>query len=962
MFLLLLSWMSLAMEGRFVNYGSADGLSSNTVYAVTQDAGGFLWVGTRNGLCRFDGARFTAWKDLGRVNALTVDKTGRLWVGTAEGIRVREETGSFLEGPSGHVRALLTDTDGFVWATVGDTLLLKLGFEPGEGIRELVRAKYDKRYHEGDYPYFQLFEASDGRIWLGGRIVHCQYVEDRTQPEPQYFFEDNRCMGSYAEAGGTLYAFSDHTNEFCMIEGASCTVKGLLPVAHASLLADRQGRLWAAGAYGLGLVDTAHPEATPLYRHKADDPSSLASTELYCIFEDRQGNLWVGGNNGLSVLCPVLQQVHGVASGQVTALMQDRSGRLWVGTADNGTYCHSGEAGDLQRDHVSQSSPVSCLYQDRAGAVYVGLWNNTGFEIWDNGKMRKGLVSGPLPKAQEPAASGDRRTSNWIADFLEDSRGRFWVVTWEGVGLNEWDRETGRTLPPGWLSPYYRLTPQVDSVIYLSSRLGSRLIEDAAGNLVFGTTEAGINIIDKDSGLVTKYYRGNADIPDDYVTDLCLSPDGTLWAATRGGLWSPSGGHWLDGMLVQSVKADRSGRLWAGTEEGLYFIDTDGSVGRAGKGLGFPSDIYGEHVSCTLSDGSLVFGGTSGAAAFHPDSLLRSAVSSGTPSVIPGACRESPLFLTDFSTEGTLVQFSFSVRDLPLAALLQYRYRLSGVDTDWIQADYPRLQGRYNGLFPGRYTLEIQCTDLFGRWQDGLLLHSFRIRPPLLLRWPFLLLYLLLLALAAWLFIRYRENRQRALVLQEELDTRNRFFGIISHDLRNPVSGMQTLASSLEDAPDEKLREGVRAIGAAAAQTSSLLETLLMWSVSQKGVLRPALRDVLLSDIVTEAVGNRTVKTDIPEGLTVHTDPHMLTTCIRNLLDNAMRFSPEAGTVQLSADGHRIVISDKGPGMDAETLKTLSRPGHLGLTITRELLEKMGASLSARNLPEGGCEVTIHLI
>ena len=950
---LLLSWTLCAAEGRFVNYGSAEGLPSNTVYAITQDAEGLLWVGTRNGLCRFDGARFTAWKEFGRVTSLAVDKSERLWIGTTEGLYVKEIPGQarndekeeWIKGPSGHIRALLADSEGFVWATVGDTLLLKLGFRPGEGVREEARATYDKRYNEGDYPYFQIYEASDGRLWLGGRIVHCQYVDDREHPAPQYYFDEYGCMGSFAEAGGTLYAFSDYTNEFFSINGPDYVILGRIPVAHASLLTDHKGQVWAAGSYGLGKVDVAHPERTPVFRHDADDPSTLASTELYCIFEDRQGNLWVGGNNGLSVLCPALQQVHTIATGQVTALMQDREGRLWIGTADKGVL------------GMTASSPVSCLYQDKEGAVYVGLWNNTGFEIWENGKMRHGIVSGPLPREQAPAASGDRRSSNWISDFLEDSRGRFWVVTWEGVGMNEWDRKTGKTLPPEWLSPYYQLMPQVDSNIYLSSRLGSRLIEDAAGNLVFGTTEAGLNIIDKDTGLVTKYYRGNSDIPDDYVTDLCLAKDGTVWAATRSGLWSPSGGHGLDGLLVQSIEADRKGRLWAGTEEGLYFIDTDGSVGRAGKGLGFPSDIYGEHVGCTLSDGSLAFGGSSGASVFHPDSLLQSAV---LP-VIPGECRESPLFLTEFSTTGASLQFSFSVKNLPHAALLQYRYRLSGVDADWIQAEYPRLQGRYNGLFPGRYTLEIQSTDLFGRWQEATLKHSFRIRPPLLLRWPFLLLYLLLLGLAAWLFVRYRENRQRALVLQEELDTRNRFFGIISHDLRNPVSGMQTLASALEDAPDDQLRDGVKAIGAAANHTSALLENLLMWSVSQKGVLRPALRDVPLAVIVKEAVGTRRIQTAIPEGLTVYTDPHMLTTCIRNLLDNAVRFSPEEESVRLSADARRIVIRDKGPGMDPETLKTLSRPGHLGLTITRELLEKMGASLSARNLPEGGCEVTIDL-
>ena len=153
----------------------------------------------------------------------------------------------------------------------------------------------------------------------------------------------------------------------------------------------------------------------------------------------------------------------------------------------------------------------------------------------------------------------------------------------------------------------------------------------------------------------------------------------------------------------------------------------------------------------------------------------------------------------------------------------------------------------------------------------------------------------------------------------------------------------------------------MKAIGTAAEQTSSLLENLLMWSVSQKGVLRPVMREVFMEDVVREAVGTMKVTAAVPEGLSVTTDPNMLTTCIRNLLDNAVRFSPEEGSVRLEASHGRIVITDRGPGMDPETLRTLSRPGHLGLMITRELLDKLGGSLSARNLPEGGCEVTIHL-
>jgi len=884
---LLLSLSLMAQPPRFISFGAADGLPSNTVYDIAQDADGSLWLGTRGGLCRFDGVSFRTWKTYGRVSALTLDRENRLWVGTPHGLSVDDST---LDGD---IRTLLTDSDGFVWAMVGDSLILKLTFDGG--IRELARTPYHKVHNEGDYPYFQLYEDIDGRIWSGGRIVHCQYIEDKEHPQAQFRFHENCALGSYARKDSILYAYSDFTSSLYIVEGTEPAFQGRLPVSHAKLLLDRKGRLWAAGTYGLCLVNTQRPEDSPVYK--------LPSNELYCIFEDREGNLWVGGDHGISVLCPAFQQVKTISTGQVSALLEDSRGKLWIGTREE---------------------RISCLYEDRSGAVYVGYWNNTGFDIWRGNVKTHGKISGPVPLPQHVVAEGDRITSNWISDFLEGGDGRFWVVSWEGVGLNEWDRKTGKTLPAEWLSPFKYPTPDKDSSIYLSSRLGSRLIEDAAGNLVYGTTEAGLNIIDKDTRLVTKYFRGNSSIPDDYVTDLCLSRDGTLWVATRGGLWSPSGAHYLDGILVQSVRADQQGRLWAGTEEGLYFVDTDGSVGVAKKGLGFPSDVYGEKTACTLSDGRLAFGGPEGAAVFHPDSLLAIQASD----------------------------------NLLLAPLVQHRHRLNG--GPWEEGRFP---GFPDTMLPGRYTLEEQSSDIFGRWERGTsAIRNLRVPPPLWLRWPFLLLYLLLIAATVWTYIRLRERK----LLVAELDKRNRFFSIVSHDLRSPIDGNRMLARELLEQADnltpEQLKEGIRALSESADNASALLENLLLWSLNQKGMLEPVMREENLAALAQEAVGRLQggdiIQMDIPEGLTVLTDRNMLLTCLRNLLDNAVKATPTGGKVVLNARGRRIVLTDEGPGLQGDARQW----GHgLGLVITRELLDKMGADMHMQNRPEGGLEITIDL-
>ena len=835
----------LTATPRFVNYSAADGLPSNTVYAIAQDADGVLWVGTRNGLASFDGSRFRSHKEYGRVNALAVDTEGRLWVGTTEGLTVMPDQAGHDGGP---VRALYADAEGFVWATVGDTLLLKLSYHGG--IREEARCWYDKRDSEGDYPYYQIFEARDGKLWLAGRIVRFQYVEDRLRPQVVHPFGNGGfCAGTFAETGGKLYAFDDHTSLLYTYEERAVVLHGRLPIAHARLLTDSKGRLWAAGSYGIGPVNLEKPDDTPVYK--------TPSNELYCIYEDRQGNIWAGGDNGLSVLSSALQQVRVVSTAQVSALMEDHNGKLWIGTAEE---------------------RVSALYEDSDGTVYVGLWNNTGWEVWKDGKKAyKDRLTGELPEEQIEARHLDG--ANWISDFLEDSEGRFWIVTWEGVGLNEWDRKARRSLPPRWLSPFRYPSPQVDSNIYVSSRLGSRLIEDANGNLVYATTEAGLNVIDRKTGLVTKYCKGNSSIPDDYVTDLCLTPDGTVWAATRSGLWSLSGNHFLDGMLVQCVEADEKGRLWAGTEDGLWFVDTDGSTGRVPKELGFPSDIYGERVSCHLKGGALAFGGSSGAVSFHPDSLL-SIKASG---------------------------------NLPLESLIHHRYRLN--DGEW-------TEGRFIGLpentRPGRYVLKEQSSDIFGRWDRGETSEkTLRVPQPLWLRWPFLLLYALILTGIVWTVLRLRERR----LLVKELEMRNRLFSIISHDLRNPISGSRLLSRQLlerlPELPPEQIREGLEKLALSADNTSTLLENLLLWSLNQKGMLEPVMREEDLMALAAEAIGTlrngEVISVDIPSGLTVKTDRNMLLTCLRNLLDNAVKASPEG--VALNARGKRIIIADNGPGL-----------------------------------------------
>ncbi len=198
----------------------------------------------------------------------------------------------------------------------------------------------------------------------------------------------------------------------------------------------------------------------------------------------------------------------------------------------------------------------------------------------------------------------------------------------------------------------------------------------------------------------------------------------------------------------------------------------------------------------------------------------------------------------------------------------------------------------------------------------------------------------------------------------KELEMRNRLFSIISHDLRNPISGSRLLSRQLlerlPELPPEQLREGLEKLALSADNTSTLLENLLLWSLNQEGMLEPVMREEDLTALAQEAIGTlqngEVISVDIPSGLTVKTDRNMLLTCLRNLLDNAVKASPEE--VTLKAHGKMIIIADNGPGLKEGD----AHWGHgLGLVITRELLDKLGAQMTMNNRPEGGLEITIDL-
>lgn len=931
---LLFSLMVILLQPKFVSFTAEDGLSSNNVLAIARDRDGFMWFGTENGLDRFDGAHVTVYKQ-GQIPgniimALAVDGDGNLWAGGTEGLCVMPEGGtefaSLTTAHGNYVRALHAASDGYVYAAYFDGTLEKMKFLDGK-ITVCASIKYEMTtVIEGEYWYQQIYEDAGGVLWLGGRKVPGQWMKDDA-----VHAAGDRIIGNFAQThDGTVYGYDDFHPELVRWNGASFENVCEIPVSHARLLCDSRGRLWAAGFYGLALIDLSGRKS----RH------FLSDREFNCIYEDPQGNIWLGGTRGVQMLSPEMNNIGSFAEGEeVTALLEDRSGEMWVGKGDK---------------------KVTCLYEDSAGKVYVGLWTGRGFDIYDKAAGRH----------SHAALTGDRSGANWYQDFLEDSRGRFWAATWEGIGLNEFDRKSGK------FTDF-----KVDS---LSTRLASCLIEDSRGILWYGTTENGLDAIDPDTWKVEHFLKGQ------YVT--CVEEAGdSILAGTKKGLFSIRARRQRPAGLevpIASIERDNSGRIWVSTAEGLFLLTENGPA-KVRKQLGFNSDVYGLKVSCRMQDGSLAFGGNNGYNVFNPDSLL-------------AACPKPDILISNLRKTRNSISLDFGTTDYASAKFIDYRYMLEGHETEWNTARWPNLSVRYSGLSSRRYRLIVQCSDALGRWpaQDGGGEWSldFRAVPPLLLTWPFILIYIISVFSAMTVIIKFRERSllrdkaelERAVAekttqLRQEIESKNSFFSIVAHDIKNPVIGIRNLTRTLSDNIDgldrESIKTAVDEITASSSHTSEMLDKILLWALSQKGMIRPDMDVYSLQDIVHEAV--ETVSSRAKEkGIlldmeldecSIRTDRNLLVTVLRNLISNAVKFTPAGGRVKILGTGSHISIIDSGIGISEEDMKKLfcldskiSSPGTnaetgsgLGLILCKELLDRLGENITVESVPGRGSTFSI---
>jgi signal transduction histidine kinase/ligand-binding sensor domain-containing protein len=942
-------------------WGQREGAPTG-ILALAQTTDGFLWVGSVDGLYRFDGVNFEL-RIPGTVRALLALPNGDLWIGRSsavtllrKGLRTDYTVGDGV--PEGKVWGFAEDGEGTVWASTS------VGLARLEGNR-WKQVGLDWNFNEASATGMVL--DRHGTFWVaaGHTILYLPQGSHKFQTTG---IEVNQVWTLVEAPNGKLWMSETSRSVRPIPLGRDLppSDKTEFAVGSIGFIFDREGSLWIS-SIGDGMRRVKFPERMEDRRFERNDSAmetftvaeGLTDNLITAILEDREGNIWVGTNNGLdrfykSKLVPIMLPFPLLRP----VIAPGEAGSVWVSATN-------------QSLRIDSSGRVVMM----PGKIYYSAYRGPDGALWWCGE---GILDQDKPGARDwPLFHVTRTpidpTTKSVQDvrITEDRNGVIWAASESGLiysfSRGQWKRFETFAAPRGYG--------------------GSAAFTDWAGRVWLGFQEGTLVLLE--AGKVKRSWSGR-DSPVGHIAAAITGRDRHIWL----------GGdklEYFDGEQFYEVAPDdkphfkvwgieetQDGNLWLCEGRGVVHISA-AELARFFQNHDYrvQYDIYDSldglpgsfHAAALLSeeiqgtDGRIWFSSTKGIAWINPADVSKNLLPPPVSILSMKADgKEFPALGVTLPPLATALEIDYTALSLSVPERVRFRYRMEGVDKDW-EAAGSRRAAFYTRLRPGKYKFQVIACNNDGIWnQQGATL-VFWIAPTWYQTKWFQAFCSCIFLLLLWSFYQLRVRqlkRQFSLAIEARVDERTQIARELHDTLIQSVDGLMLYLQAAIDEPDRErsqqmLEKALDRADAAISEGRERVYTLRTEPVAVND-LSQALTDYGKERAQDHAIEFSMTQVGKPRSLDPITRDEVFRIG-REALTNAFQHAGASKIeVELTYDPNesRLRIRDDGSGIDPQVAK-MGRPGHWGLSGMRERAHKVGAELNIWSGPNAGTEVDLRI-
>ncbi|RCH55837.1 histidine kinase [Mucilaginibacter hurinus] len=878
---------------RFEHLGVRDGLSQSSILCLYQGSHGFMWIGTFNGLNRYDGYNFKIFAH-DPADPTTISNN--------------------------HVRDVLEDNYGNIWVATYGGGLNKFNRKTNR-FKAYIHDGKNKNSISSNFIYKIVLDGN--KLWIATKQDGISVFDIKTEKFTHYrptldpnSLSDNSTMTVYKDSRNTIWVgtylgglnrYNRKTDNFTRFQHTSNSPGQISSNTVSRIIEDSKKRLWVGTFNGLNLY---HPETGSFtsfsssnaanslsnrdiiysmaedadqnlwlgtenkgvmvfdtktkqfnnYRHDPFDNHSVSGNTFYSIIKDRIGNMWLGGYlTGINIRRASTGKIthqryssleNSISNNLVTSLCEDPSGNLWIGTHGGGLNFLDRKTGKYTH-FKHQPGAANTIAGNFVHALLLDGQQNLWIGTYENGLSVLNIKTGKFRSFSNNPDDTTTLANNYIYALAQTPDKKIWIGTL-GQGVDMLDAATGKFT-------HYRNDPF--NPASLTSNYISSLLVDTKGNLWIGTGGGGLDKFNRESNTFThfKHTPGKNSISDNEAPALLEDHKGNIWICTAMGLnhlnvktgkftvFTTKNG--LPSNFTRAVLEDNRHRIWVTTDKGISRYDPSvGVFKNFTTEDGLQNEEFQTNSAYKSRSGLLYFGGISGyniidpkkvnKTSYHPPLVFTDLqISNQSVAVAKNDSDPSPLKHDISETEKITLNYDQSVVSFKYAALdylsyakKMYAFKLEGFDEDWNYVGNVN-RATYRRLPPGDYTFRVKYQNNVGQWSPQELQLSITVVPPFWLTWWFKVLSVLAAAGAIYgiYLFRVRNISRQKRLLEEQVKERTTKVVQQSEQLKAVNEELQSQSEELHTV-NRELQEQSEELQAQSEELQAQSEELLTQS------------------------------------------------------------------------------------------------------------------------------------